>query len=292
MLNRDIKPVWGKRKAKDITKRDVILLLEGIQERGAPITANRTLACIRRMFNFAVERDILKTTPCLSVKALSKENRRARCLTLDEIKKFWHGIDADNAVISPATKIALKLQLVTAQRKGEIISAKWSNIELNTGWWTIPGEKAKNGLDHRVPLSPLALELLQELKAINSKSRWLFPSPKKGKQIIAGESVAYAIRRSNEAGVFEGAAAFTPHDLRRTAASHMTGMGIPRLVVSKILNHADRETTAVYDRHSYDTEKKNALDAWSNKLRRLISSAEEPINIVDFEAFQGKKIAG
>lgn len=142
-----------------------------------------------------------------------------------------------------------------------------------------------------MPLSSLALELLQELKAINGKSRWLFPSPKNGKQIIAGESVAYAIRRSNEVGIFEGAATFTPHDLRRTAASHMTGMGIPRLVVSKILNHADRDTTAVYDRHSYDAEKKHALDAWGNKLSQLISDTAEPANVVDFEAFQGKKVA-
>ena len=64
----------------------------------------------------------------------------------------------------------------------------------------------------------------------------------------------------------------TPHDLRRTAASHMTGMGVPRLTVSKILNHIESGITAVYDRHSYDQEKRKALDLWGDKLRKIISS--------------------
>jgi integrase len=65
---------------------------------------------------------------------------------------------------------------------------------------------------------------------------------------------------------------FTPHDLRRTAASHMTGMGISRLVVSKLLNHVERGVTAVYDRHSYDQEKRAALEAWGSRLERIIGS--------------------
>ena len=60
---------------------------------------------------------------------------------------------------------------------------------------------------------------------------------------------------------------FVPHDLRRTAASHMTGMGISRLVVSKLLNHVETGVTAVYDRHSYDQEKRAALEAWGSRLR-------------------------
>jgi integrase len=74
---------------------------------------------------------------------------------------------------------------------------------------------------------------------------------------------------------------FDPHDLRRTAASNMTSMGIPRLVVSKILNHAEKGVTAVYDRHSYDAEKRHALDAWAAKLQQILdSSKEETSNVV------------
>lgn len=267
LLDKNVKPLWGKRKAKDITKRDVVLLLEDFVKRDAPIAANRAFACIRRMFNFAVERDIIANTPCTTIKAPSKENQRDRCLSADEIKAFWKALDS--ASMSQMTKIALKLQLITAQRKGEILGAEWNEINADTCWWAIPENKAKNGIHHRVPLSKLALELIAELKKLNPKSRWLFPS-ETNKSHMRGESIDRAVRRSK--GIFEKAEIkhFTPHDLRRTAATHMTEMGISRLVVSKILNHVDSSITAIYDRHSYDLEKKNALEAWGKKLHTAI----------------------
>ena len=192
----DVEPIWGKRKAASITRRDVILLLDSIKERGAPIAANRTLACIRRMFNFAIERDIITTTPCAAIKAPSKENQRSRCLTDDEIKLFWYALDApysaekenkDAVRMSPQTRLALKLQLITAQRKGEIIGAEWCDIDLTTGVWTIPAIKAKNNTPHRVPLSPLAIALLNEIKKLSGNSRWLFPAARADKP-ITGEA--------------------------------------------------------------------------------------------------------
>lgn len=278
-LNKDVKPFWGKRKAKDITRRDVILLLDKVKERGAPIAANRTLACVRRMFNFAVERDILFASPCVAVKAVAKENRRDRTLSGDEIKNLWDALDSSDKLengklavqMSQASKLALKFQLVTAQRKGEVIGAEWSELDMAAGWWTIPAEKAKNGNAHRVPLSELALTLLEEIKKLGNNSRWLFPSEKTGSH-ITGAAIDHAIRRCT----FPDIKPFTPHDLRRTAASHMTSMGISRLVVSKLLNHVENSVTAIYDRHGYDTEKRSALDKWGMQLRKIIY--EEKLN--------------
>jgi len=279
LLNKEVKPKWGKCKAKDITKRDVVLLLEDIVERGTPIAANRAFACIRRMFNFAVERDLVTSTPCTAIKAPAKENQRDRCLSQTEIKSFW--VNLDKAYMSEATRLALKLQLVTAQRKGEILAAEWNEINLDTKLWIIPDTKAKNGIEHRVPLSTLAIELIIKLKKITGKSRWLFPSAT-SKLHMRGESVDRAVRRSSEK-IFQQANIkhFTPHDLRRTAATHMTSIGIPRLVVSKILNHADSSITAIYDRHSYDAEKLNALETWGNKVKQFIGTTENLTNIVE-----------
>jgi len=288
-LNKDVKPYWGKRKAREITRRDVILLLDRIKDRGAPIQANRTLACVRRMFNFALERDIIESTPCTAVKMLAKENRKDRVLSVEEIKNFWNGlhvpdkIAADKKIIhqiriSESAKLALKLQLVTAQRKGEIIGAEWNEIDLNAAIWTIPATKAKNGNMHRVPLSTLALKLLTEIKTLNAndrESRWLFPSPKNNKP-IRGESIDHAIRRCT----FKDVQSFTPHDLRRTAGSRMTAMGISRLIVSKLLNHVENSVTAIYDRYGYDTEKKNALELWGKNLHEIINNTESASNII------------
>ena len=235
ILKKDILPEWGRRKAREITRRDVIRLLDGIVDRGAGIMANRTLATIRKMFNFAVSRDIVPVSPCLAVRSPAQEQQRDRVLTTDEIRALWHGLEGAK-MMAEGTKLALKLQLVTGQRKAEIVTARWDEIDLTDKWWTIPPEKAKNKMAHRVPLSPLALELLQAAKNITGDSPWIFPSPQTDRHITP-EAVDHALRRP---GLEALGFTFVPHDLRRTAASHMTGMGISRLVVSKILNHVER----------------------------------------------------
>ena len=265
ILMKDVVSRWGRCKAEDIKRRDIAALMDDIMDRGSPIAANRTLACVRKMFNYAVERSVLDVSPCVGLKAPGTESRRDRVLSEDEIQAFWQGLEKTQ--ITRPIQLALKLQLVTAQRKGEMTSAEWLEFDLGTGWWTIPAEKTKNKLAHRVPLSPLALELLEQIKAFPGASRYVFRSPRDDKPMLP-TSIDHAIRTNRPALKIEP---FTPHDLRRTAASYMTGMGISRLVVSKVLNHAESHVTAVYDRHSYDLEKRQALDAWSRKLEAIIS---------------------
>jgi integrase len=271
ILDKDVLPAWGTLKALDITRRDVINLLDVIVDRGAPIMANRTLAVTRKMFNFAVTRDIVPVSPCVGVQAPAPEQQRDRVLTPDEIRTLWQSLEA--AKMAEGTKLALKLQLVTAQRKGEIVSAAWEEIDLEDGWWTIPGEKSKNNLPHRVPLSPLAVELFQAARVFACGSPWVFPSPRGGKHITP-EAIDHALRRPGSETL---GFTFVPHDLRRTAASLMTGMGIPRLVVSKILNHVERGITAVYDRYTYDGEKRQALEKWSRKLKSIIGLRQDKV---------------
>ena len=138
-----------------------------------------------------------------------------------------------------------------------------AEIDKGTAWWTIPAEKAKNGLSHRVPLSPLAVSILKEAEAEAGELPWMFPGRRKGRHLEQLVQAAHRIRDRSKVN-------FTPHDLRRTAASHMTGMGISRLTVSKILNHAEKGVTATYDRHSYDAEKRLALDAWATRLEEIL----------------------
>jgi integrase len=278
-LRKEVLPLWRGRKAKDIKRRDVIALLDDIVNRGSPIQANRTIAVIRRMFNFAVSRDLLDTTPVAMVKAPAKENQRDRVLTADEIRTLWAGLAT--APMSEGTKLVLKLQLVTAQRKGEIVGAALKEFDFEENVWTIPAERSKNGQAHRVPLSPLALNLIhkaQELANTNSlfPSPWLFPSPKVDGPI--GRTAAnHALFKTLPRLGLEN---ISPHDLRRTAASNMTSLGITRLVVSKILNHVETGVTAVYDRHSYDAEKRHALEAWAARLEELVSGKPTSSNVV------------
>jgi integrase len=210
------------------------------------------------------------------VKAPAKERRRDRVLTADEIANLWHALENPELSMSPAIRLALKLQLVTAQRKGEVIGAGWCEFDLDGQVWTIPSDKAKNGMPHRVPLTPLALAVLNDIASTNEARkdapRWLFPSPRTSKP-ITGPAVDHAMRDNRDA---LGTGDATLHDLRRTAASHMTSIGMTRLVVSKILNHAEPGVTAVYDRHSYDAEKRAALAAWGSRLEDIIGVRRPP----------------
>lgn len=264
VLNKEVIPGWGKNKAKSITRRDVIKLLDKIVARGAPISANNTFAIIRRMFRFGIERDLIETTPCYGIRKPAKSQQRDRVLSDKEIKLLWENIS--NIEATPGIKLAIKLQLVTAQRRGEIAQAQWKHIDLETNWWTIPSINSKNQLSHRVPLSKMAIDILKELKELAGDSDYVLPSPI-GDKPIDGHSVTRAVARNREDFDIDH---FTPHDLRRTTASHMTSIGISRLVVSKILNHVDSGVTAVYDRHSYDKEKQEALMVWDSRLTSII----------------------
>jgi integrase len=233
--------------------------------------ANRTLAVIRKMFNFAVARDIVPASPCAVIQTPSREQRRDRVLSTEEIKTFWYGLDGTR--ITEGIRLALKLQLLTAQRKGEVISAEWGEIDLQEQWWIIPAQKTKHRLPHRVPLSMMAVDLLEASKGLAGDSRWLYPSPRGGGHITLA-AVDHAIRMGLNTLEIHN---FVPHNLRRTSASHMTGMGISRLVVSKILNHSERGATAVYDRHSYAIEKRKALEVWEGKLKKIIQGTENNV---------------
>ncbi len=271
ILYKDVVPVWGKRKARDIACRDVVLLLDRIMERGAPIQANRTLATIRKMFKFALSRAILDASPCWAVVAPAKENRRDRVLSEEEIRIFWERLN--NARMERGTALVLMFQLISGQRKGEVAASEWENFDLKQGLWTIPSEKSKNSYSHRIPLTQLALSVLSEIRDLAGESRWLFPS-RHNDHHITMTSIDHAVRNNLD---HFGIEPFTPHDLRRTAATQMASAGVSRLIIKKILNHADNDVTSIYDRHSYEKEKLQAMKIWETKLQSILNDKKEEI---------------
>lgn len=251
---------WGTRRVKDISRRDVRELIDEVALR-APIMANRVLALVRKMFNFGIERDWLEANPCQMVKRAAPERQRDRVLNEDEIRSLWAALDDE----SPLVAALFRVRILTAQRGGEVHGASWAEVDLTSGWWTIPAERSKNGLAHRVPLSPQAVRILRAWRPKAGDSTWVFPSSHK-----KGPHIAHA-QKAIERIVKASGGAFRGHDLRRTAASLMVGAGVSRLVVSKILNHVETGVTAVYDRHSYDLEKRAALDFWGKRVDQIVS---------------------
>jgi integrase len=272
LLKKDVILRIGRLKAREVKRRDIIELIEDIADRGAPVTANRTLAVLTRMFNFAVERDLLTATPCAGIKRVHREQSRERVLSESELRALCSNLP--QAEMTDGVRLAIYLMLVTGQRRSEVVEAPWAEFDLAARWWTIPASRTKNGRAHRVPLTRTAMVLLRQVKKLSGDSPYLFPSPvtePKGEASTKARplTVRAITRAVNRNLGLLGAGQFTPHDLRRTVASHMASLGVPRLVISKVLNHVEGDITAVYDRHSYDWEKRQALKKWANKLRKL-----------------------
>lgn len=286
VINRDLLPEWRHRKADSITRVDVNRVLDKIVDRGSSVQANRVLEIIRVMYSWAIgaSRVEIHINPCHEVKKRHKEKSKERHLSADEVPVFWPmaGSAEHPAKITEASKLALRLILATAQRPGEVLGMR--KDELDANWetsndpgWTIPGERVKNGRTHRVPLSPLALDLIREAVALSGDSPFVFPSPR-GKGPMLVSSLSHAIARSQ----FFGLDPFTPHDLRRSASTHMgrKECGVRPHVVSRVLNHIDQTVRAKhYDPYDYDDEKREALNAWARRLAELIDGrgALEPV---------------
>ena len=272
LLRRDAIPWFGARaKAVDVRRRDVIRL---VQEKAvtAPVAANRLLGAIRRLYNWAIEQDILEANPTTLVKRPAVEKSRDRVLSEDEITEFWDKLPSTRRM-GEAVRVALRLILLTAQRPGEICSMEWDELDLERGWWAIPREKTKGDRAHRVPLNHLALEVLAGWP--RGDGPWVFPS-RQGKPLkVLALSQEVRLNR----GHF-GLPRFTPHDLRRTAASHLGAVGVDRFILGRLLNHSDREVTGIYDRYSYDEQKRQAMEKWSAKLCRILGREVDQEKVV------------
>lgn len=268
IIRRELLPLLGNQKVKEIERGDIRIILSRIVDRGSPIQANRCLAVIRKIFNFALAEEKvpgLQFNPCQQIKAPGKENSRDRVLALQELKSIWKALEIEDMMIASI----FRLYVLTAQRGGEICSIARKDVDLASGWWTIPAHHSKNGLSHRVPLVPATVEIMKPLLERCSASPWLFPSPKNREHHI--ENIQKAVQRIRKNSRVD----FTAHDFRRSAASHMASLGVPRLVISKVLNHVEPGVTKVYDRHSYDLEKRDALQKWADYLAEVLSQPEE-----------------
>jgi len=277
ILDHDLLPRWKSRKATEIKRGDMITLLDEIVERGAPVMANRTRALLSKVFNFGIRRGVVEANPAHGIDNPGQERRRDRVLSETEFRAVWTALDS----LPKRTAAIFRLALLTAQRKGEIVGMQWSEIDFVSCVWTVPAERSKNGLPHRVPLTPSSIRILRELEAESRRDPVLvFRGGRIGCPLSNLQKPLRRLKRISDVD-------FRIQDLRRTAASLMTGVGISRLVVSKILNHVERGITAVYDRHGYDGEKRAALLKWDRRLAEIVSG-QSPEKVIAIQSRPSK----
>ena len=261
IFNREVLPDWGSWTVGEVSKRDVIALLDRIRERGSPIMANRVLAAVRKFFNWCIGRGILEVSPCSGITAPAREQARHRVLSDEELA---HVIKAARRIGFPFGSIVEVLAL-TGQRRDEVGRMGWEHLDLRRKIWVIPGEHAKNGKPHLVQLSRPVLSVLD---TVPKTGDLVFSSD--GKTVFQGYSKAKT-RLDSLSGVQD----WTLHDLRRTVVSGMARLGVAPHVADKILNHQSGTISgvaAVYQRHEFLKERERALQRWGDHVQSLCPS--------------------
>lgn len=277
--------------AQEVARGELRAFLEAIARR-TPIRANRVLALVRAAFRWGLREELIERDPTAGLQRLRPERPRERVLADEEVKKLWEAMDAlaagkSDPVLENGKKVprlavagAIKLLLLLGTRRGETLNMRWADIDQHAGTWTIPGMYRKGGRTHVVPLPPLALRILEDLRPISGATEWVFA----GKR---GASLANNPFRWTELVRKLSALDFTLHDLRRTCATGCARLGASESTVSRILGHkAIAGTVAVsgiYDRFDRLPEIRAALAAWSTYVDTLVTGEERRGDVVAFD---------
>ena len=278
-----VRPRIGSKSIYDVKRRDIVEMLDEIEDKNGPVMADRVLALIRKAFNWQAARDDQFSPPIVRGMARTKpaERARTRILTDDEIRSLWAALASTEAP-EPFRNI-VRVLLLTAQRRTEV--GRMHLDELDDDLWTIPAERYKTGIANYVPLSAEARRWLPAQSAPRGQGGFIF-STTAGKKAFNGYSKAKGqldrvIAEQRKKAGLKPIPRWTLHDLRRTARSLMSRAGVPSDVAERVLGHVIPGVRGVYDRHSYSVEKREALE----KLAGLIALILNPPagNVVKLE---------
>jgi integrase len=264
LLQQHVLPRLRGRKVNEITRRDILDVLDRVVDNGAPIAANRTFAAVRKLFNWCVSRDIIKVSPCAGMKPPTLERSRDRVLSDDELVAVWR---AAQKIGGPFGAL-VQLLACAGQRRDEVAGMRWDELDLEARLWVLPRGRVKNDQGHEVPLSAAAVTIIKSMPRIADSP---FVLTTNGTAPSSGYSKG---KRKLDALLPSDMPAWRLHDLRRTVASGMARLGINLAVIEKVLNHSSGSfagIVSVYQRHSFADEKRAALDAWSQYVERLVS---------------------
>ena len=277
-LKREVYPTVGAFRAEDVTKADLVRLLDAIVDRGAPIQGNRALALLRKLFNFAVAEGYLERSPAHGIPIRAHEQIRTRTLKPDEIAALWLALGGIG--FDAVTADALRLQLLLGARVREITGMRRDELALASDCpiWTLPKARAKGNRDVPRPLPPAALAIVHRRMAAGGNSEYVFASPLDPQHPLTPRAPSRAVQRARERGLIPRG--FTPHDLRRTCRTGLAELGVAEIVAKKILGHVPARsdvTASVYDQYGYIAEMRVALELWEGKIQTLISCTALPL---------------
>ena len=278
ILDKDVLPYIGSFKLKDLSQANIHAVLDRIDRRGAHNQAWQTLKVVRKMLNYAVSRGAISTNPAARIVREATYVARERALSDRELEGLLRALP--ELRMQDSVRDLLLFQLLTAVRPSEAREARWEELDMESTRWLIPDERMKMGKAHLVPLSESVVELLKRMNGFGAGPKgsgrrgFIFPGEKAGRPFNL-QALGHALRRKINKDVLRDheVAFFTPHDIRRTAATIMRRLGFG-LVVDRVLAHAPRSVTdRHYDVHDYEPEKRTALDALARHIVAIRAKA-------------------
>ena len=302
VFNLDVIPTIGNKNINDVTSRDIDDIQSRILKRAkntaaasrsGKVAVKNSLAYTRQLFNLAKKKRLIDRNPVTEIESLGVSGSRSRILNFEEIWIFWNRIEMLG--VPPVTAKALKFTLSTMQRSIEVRNMRFTAFKPDEKVWQMETHETKNRTMHRVPLNRYALEILEEVAPYTSASPYIFGAtramsppkhPSDDLEPLGKSAMAQAIRRNRKALSIDD---FCPHDLRRTGATWITAVGLPKLYARLLLNHSDGDrdvTSEVYVQYSYDFEKQRAAKVWEFILDQIVTctSMKEIPNLEELRA--------
>jgi integrase len=286
-IRRELISKWAERPIADITRADVVTLVEAIRDRPSPYSAHAIFGFAGTLFSWAINRGEygLETSPCDHLKParlIGERKPRQRVLSDDEIRAFWRVTDRIEYPNGPL----LRMLLLTGQRRAEVARARWGEFDFAAKLWTIPPERFKSDSTHLVPLTADMLELLCTLPRFKSGD-YLFTIGR-GTPANNFSKTKHALDRLmiEELRKIDPNAKLPPfvlHDLRRTMRTRLSSLRVADTVAEMVIGHGRKGLQRVYDQHKFIDEMREALEAWNARLRAIVNRPSA--NIV---AFAGK----
>jgi len=263
-LQRLVYPKLAARQMDAVTRSEIVRLLDKIEDEHGPVMADQVLAYVRRIMNWHAARSDNFRSPIVRGMARTKpmELARKRILNDDELRAVWKAAETFPGPFG----YMVRFILLTATRRNE--AAHMADIELSNGDWIIPGTRYKTKLDHVIPLSPAARDLLAQIPRIKGV-KYIFTT---GSAAIGGFS-----KFKEDFDKQCGATGWTIHDLRRTARSLMSRAGVDADIAERCLGHAIPGVRGIYDRHAYYDEKKRAFEMLAAQIDRILHPQDNVI---------------
>lgn len=270
-LKLDVYPAFGKKPIAAVTPQDVLAMLRKIEERRAFETASRVIGFCSLIFKYAVTLGLVDADPCRDLRPALKPYAKGQLAAITKPKEVGAlMLSIDDYKGSLVVRSALLFSALTFCRPGEIRHAEWTEIDFDENMWTVPAEKMKGRVEHKVPLSRQALDVLEGIRPYTGSGKYVFPTPRSANRPLSENGVLTALRNMGYTKE-----QMTAHGFRSMASTLLNELGHrPDAIEAQLAHKGADKIRATYNRAEYMLERRNLMQSWADYLDELREKAQ------------------